>query len=58
MKLMDRHEFVKACARGGALAGVVGLSAVLVSREEKFECSNRCGKCPKLEDGKCNLGLK
>ena len=58
MKLMDRHEFVKTCVRGGVLAGVVGLSAVLVSREEKFECSTRCGTCPKLQHGKCNLGLK
>lgn len=58
MKSIDRQEFLKACARGGALAGVVGLCAVLVSREEKFECSDRCGRCPKLEDGKCSLGLK
>lgn len=54
MKRIDRKTFL----RGGAFTGIVGLCAVLASREEKFECSNQCGKCPKLEDGKCGLGLK
>ncbi|VGO17521.1 hypothetical protein PDESU_06118 [Pontiella desulfatans] len=54
MKRMDRKTFF----RNGALVGIVGLCAVLVSREEKFECSDRCGKCPKFENGKCGLGLK
>lgn len=58
MKPINRQELLKGCIRGGVLAGIVGLCAVLVSRKEKFECSDRCGKCPKHEDGKCSLGLK
>ncbi len=51
---MKRKDFVRA----GVLAGLVGLCAALFFREEKFECSSRCGKCPKLEDGECTLGLR
>ena len=58
MKAMSRQEILKGVLRSGALAGVVGLGVVLTTREEKFECSNRCGKCPKLENGKCGLGIK
>ncbi|VGO21753.1 hypothetical protein [Pontiella sulfatireligans] len=58
MKPMNRQELLKGCARGGVLAGIVGLCAVLASREEKFVCSDRCGKCVKFENGKCGLGLK
>ena len=54
MKRIDRKTFL----RIGALGGIVGLCAVLATREEKFECGNRCGKCPKQTDGKCSLGLK
>jgi hypothetical protein len=55
---MNRQEFLKSCARGGALAGLIGLSAVLASREKKFECSNVCGRCAEFNNGKCGLGLK
>jgi hypothetical protein len=55
---MKRQDFLRTCARSGVLMGIAGVAAVLVTREEKFECSNRCGKCPKLEKGKCGLGLK
>lgn len=58
MKTVSRQEMLKVCVRGGMVAGIIGLGAVLTSREEKFECSNRCGQCPKLENGKCGLGLK
>jgi len=58
MNEINRQEMLKRCVRGGLLAGLIGLGAVLTSREEKFECSSRCGQCPKLEDGKCRLGLK
>lgn len=58
MRTLTRKEMLKSGMRGGALAGIVGLGLVLTSREEKFECSSQCGKCPKLTDGKCGLGLK
>ena len=58
MKPVNRQNFLKGCMRGGALAGIVALSAVLNAREEKFECSDRCGRCVKFSDGKCGLGLK
>jgi len=58
MKTWKRKTVLKNGTRGGVLIGLVGLCAVLTSREEKFECSNRCGKCPKLTNGKCGLGLK
>jgi hypothetical protein len=58
MKTVSRHEWLKRCTRGGALAGILGLGAVLCSREEKFECSSRCGQCLKRQNGKCSLGLK
>lgn len=51
---MKRKDFMRA----GVLAGLLGLCAVLVSRKEKFECSDSCGKCSKLDNGKCALGLK
>ena len=54
MKPINRISFL----RGGALVGLAGLCAVLLSREEKFECSDRCGRCAKFENGKCGLGLK
>ena len=53
-----RSALLKGCMRVGVLLGIAGLGVVLTSREEKFECSDRCGKCPKLTDGKCGLGLK
>jgi len=58
MKNVSRQDFLKSCARGSALAGLVGLGAVLVSREKKYECSNVCGQCSKFNNGKCRLGLK
>ncbi|MDF7799894.1 hypothetical protein P4C99_10480 [Pontiellaceae bacterium B1224] len=58
MKTLTRKEMLKGTIRGGALAGLVGFGFVLTTREEKFECSTRCGKCPKLTNGKCGLGLK
>jgi hypothetical protein len=58
MKAMSRQEILKGVLRSGALAGVVGLGVVLNTRDEKFECSNRCGTCPELENGKCGLGIK
>jgi len=58
MNTIKRQDFLKSCARGGLFAGIIGVCAVLVSREEKFDCSNRCGACVKLKDGKCSLGLK
>ncbi len=58
MKIITRKDFIKSCARGGVLAGLAGLCAVLVSREEKFTCSTYCGRCVKFSDGKCALGIK
>jgi hypothetical protein len=58
MKSISRQELLKGCVRGGVLAGVVGLCTVLTSREEKFECSDQCGRCSKFNGGKCGLGLK
>lgn len=58
MKPVNRKELLKGCVRGGVAVGIVGLCAVLATRKEKIECSNRCGKCPELVDGKCGLGLK
>lgn len=58
MKAIRRNDFLKECLRGGVLAGLVGLGIVLGTREEKFECTNRCGKCVKFENGKCGLGLR
>lgn len=58
MKRMDRKSFIAATARGGVLAGLAGVCVVLASREEKFECSDRCGGCSKFSNGKCGLGLK
>ena len=58
MKSISRQEWLKGCVRGGVLMGLFGLCAVLVSRKDKFECSSRCGKCSKFNDGKCALGLK
>jgi hypothetical protein len=58
MKTIARSDFIKGGVRGGVLAGLVGLCAVLVSREEKFECSTQCGRCSKFSDGKCSLGIK
>jgi hypothetical protein len=54
MKRVGRKTFL----RWGALTGIAGLCAVLASREKKFKCSDRCGTCPKLENGKCGLGIK
>ncbi len=53
-----RSVLLRGCMRVGVLLGIAGLSAVLSSREENFECSSQCGKCPKLTGGKCGLGLK
>ena len=58
MKRMDRMNFLITAARGGVLAGMAGCGAVLFLREKKFRCSDRCGRCPKYEDGKCRLGIK
>ena len=58
MKPISRQEWLKGCVRGGVLVGLVGLCSVLVSRKDKFECSNQCGKCSKFNDGQCALGLK
>jgi len=58
MRQMSRKEWLKGAVRGGVLAGLVGLCAMLVSRKEKFECSSQCGKCSKFNDGQCGLGLK
>ena len=58
MKIMDRKDFLKSCARGGLLTAIAGSCAVLVSRENKFECSRFCGKCVKFDGGKCALGIK
>lgn len=58
MKTISRQELLKGCVRGGVLAGIAGLCAVLTSREEKFECSDQCGRCGKFSGGKCGLGLK
>ena len=54
----SRMAILKGIARGGVLAGLLGYGAVLVSREDKFECSTICGGCVKLKDGQCSLGLK
>ena len=58
MKQVSRKEFLKGFARGGTLASIVGLCAVLASRAEKLECNSRCGRCSKFNDGKCSLGIK
>ena len=58
MKTTNRKDFLRGCARGGVLAGIIGFCAVLVSREDKFVCSNQCGTCVKCEGGKCGLGIK
>ncbi|MDF7822517.1 hypothetical protein P4B35_00720 [Pontiellaceae bacterium B12227] len=58
MKKLSRGDLLKGCARGGVLAGILGLCAVLNNREEKFECDNRCGRCSKNNNGICALGLK
>ena len=58
MKSISRKEWLKGAVRGGVLASIVGLCAVLVSRKDKFECSSQCGKCSKFDNGKCGLGLK
>jgi hypothetical protein len=58
MKRMDRKRFLTAVARGGVLAVIGGCGVVLCSREQKFQCSGRCGRCPKFEGGKCRLGIK
>jgi hypothetical protein len=58
MKTMNRKELLTSLTRGVVLTGIVGVAVVLNTREEKFECSNRCGTCPKNEDGMCQLGLR
>jgi hypothetical protein len=58
MKQTNRNKFLKDCVRGGVLAGIAGLGAVLVSREKKFECSSPCGECTQFKDGKCSQGIK
>ena len=58
MKQMNRNMFLTDCVRGSVLAGIVGLCTVLVSRENKFECSYQCGKCMKFNAGKCDLGIR
>ena len=58
MKLTTRNKFLRDCVRGSVLAGIIGLGAVLVSREKKYECSNQCGKCAQFNHGKCGLGIR
>lgn len=55
---MNRHDWIKGAVRGGVLTGIVGLCAVLNSRDEQVECNERCGRCPKNDNGICALGLK
>ena len=58
MKKISRKNILKGIARGGVLAGLAGFCTVLATREEKFECSDRCGRCSKFSDGNCSLGLR
>ena len=58
MKKWTRSEMLKNCARSGVLMGIVGACVALNSREEKFDCNSRCGRCSKNVDGICGLGLK
>lgn len=58
MKKINRNEMLKALARGGVVASLVGTCAVLAGREEKFKCTSRCGQCPQMNHGMCSLGLK
>jgi hypothetical protein len=46
MKPINRKQVLRNIARGGVLTGLVGYGVVLVSREDKFECSTRCGAWP------------
>ncbi len=55
---MKREDVLKRCARHAALLGIVGFGAVLVSRKNKFSCTDQCGRCEKFKHGKCALGIK
>lgn len=55
---MNRRSFLKSGLRGSLLVGLVGLGAVLVSREGKPACDKTCGRCQKFQNGKCLLGIK
>ena len=54
MKEINRKDAL----RGGLLAGLAGLCAVLFSREDKAACNSRCGECAQFTRGKCGLGLR
>jgi len=54
----SRAAILQGLVRGGVATGILGTSAVLATRKVKFECSSRCGKCPKFNHGMCGLGLK
>jgi hypothetical protein len=58
MKRFKRQDILKGITRGGVLVGIAGFCAVLANREEKPDCSIRCGECPKFSNGNCSLGLK
>ncbi|MBN2163592.1 MAG: hypothetical protein JXR25_14730 [Pontiellaceae bacterium] len=58
MKKITRLKFMKEVGRWGALAGLVGMGAVLLSRDDKVTCSDQCSQCPQFEHGKCGAGLK
>jgi len=58
MKNINRQNFLKGCARGGVLAGLTGLSAVLTSRGKKISCPCMCERCSQQINGKCRLRLK
>lgn len=58
MKKMNRKDILKSVMRGGVVVGLVGTGVALNRREERFECSDRCGQCPKNDHGNCALGLK
>lgn len=53
-----RAVILKSMTRGGVLAGIVSVCTVLANREERLECSDRCGTCPKYNEGNCSLGLR
>lgn len=54
----NRRSFLKNVARLGVLTGLIGLCAVLASREEVFECNDLCGQCSRFKNGKCRLGIQ
>jgi len=49
-----RREFLRAAARGGALAALGGLAAALIAGRRHTGCTrSRCDGCPELAD--CRL---